>query len=106
MTDFKIGLDELSTAVGLNDAISDVLQTGNEDPVEAVARSLGVDVHAISRISFGRAMLVMEGAAQQKEGLAHMSSEIVQLSMISAAWLDGFFAALHILEQRNLTKAD
>lgn len=96
MTNFKIGPDEISEGLLINDSQASVIDEA-ENPIAALAEQLGVDPDAIQYAAMQRALRMSEAQG----GLATtLLEEIYALAGISSAWLDGFFAALHIIEQK------
>jgi hypothetical protein len=93
----KYGYDELTQAVRLNDA---VLGAGRDIP--EIAEGFGVDMDALTHVATQRALMSSE--VMKISGA--MPGGMLMQAAVGAGWVDGFFAALHMLEQANLTKGN
>ena len=93
----KFGMDELTSAVRLNDVYTDALQQG----LPEIAESMDVDINALQHVASQRALMVVE--LLRREGLMG-DSPVRQMNTqaaIASAWVDGFFAAMNAVEQQS-----
>jgi len=100
-TNFKISKDDITAGVRTNDALTDVCQD-EDDPIGSLARSLGVDGEALTYVSMERSILLAQSTPRKLtlDPRSALMGEILQLASISSGWLDGFFTALHVIEQK------
>lgn len=85
------GYDELTQAVRLNDAMSDA------HGIEETIRGFGLDEEALMHVVSQRTMR-LEAALHRRSIL---NGGQFQQAVLGSAWMDGFFAALHLLEQEE-----
>jgi hypothetical protein len=87
----KYGYDEITQAVRLNDSMSSIQE------IPEIFKSFDVDEDAAQKVAFARAEMVMATVPGAKDPFVKLAC--------AASFLDGFAAALHMLEQA-LTNPD
>ena len=98
----KFGIEELTQAVRLNDISVDAMQQG----LPEVAANMNVDVNALQHVASMRSLFSME--LLRKEGLLGDSPQrnLQTQAAFASTWCDGFFAALHAVEQSRMKSDD
>jgi hypothetical protein len=89
----KISGEEIFAAVRMNDALADVSQ----DLFQGVA-SMGVDMESAQYVAMQRGRMLLMASPE-------IPATIGAASALASCWLDGFCAALHAIEQQNLTQS-
>ena len=84
----RIGYDELTQAVRLNDAMAEV---GNS--INGIADNFNVDLKSLIHVGTQRVLMI--------ENLAASGNVVFTKLLPTTLWMDGFFAAMHLMEQRE-----
>jgi hypothetical protein len=91
----KFGKDEISQGVRLNDAVAEAY-----DGMDGVAMSLDVDIGDLVYVMGQRTEMLVEGALTEIPlSFDDTPPGMVIQALLMSSWADGFFAALHMVEQ-------
>lgn len=85
----KITREEIYAAVRLNDASAD-LANGESFGIE----NMGVDMEAAQYVAMQRSKMILAASPE-------ITPNVGAASALAAMWFDGFFAALHVIEQKG-----
>lgn len=93
--------DEVYKAIQINDDLAQNNRGRFNDAVEESALKFGIDLDGLEKIAGGRALHVIGGEPKRPITQQALAKWIGDLASHGATWMDGFFAALTAIAEKD-----